>query len=195
MKKTISIILAIALVEALIFCANADFRQTSLAEKLIRVHILANSDSPLDQNEKLLVRDKLIEVATPLLSNAKNIKDAEKIVADNLELFVSEAEKISAYPCHAELCNTSFPTRYYDNFTLPAGEYKALRITLGNGNGKNWWCVMFPPLCTTVADAVSVCEDADLTEEELSLILNGENVYRYEFKILDLINKLKAVLV
>ncbi len=195
MKKTIILAVSVLLVITMIFGAYADFRQTSIAEKLIRVHIIANSDSPLDQKEKLLVRDKLIELATPLLKNVKSIKEAEAIVSDNLDLFVSEAEKISSYPCSASLCNTSFPTRYYDSFTLPAGEYKALRIILGDGKGKNWWCVMFPPLCTTALDAVSVCENAELTEDERALILNGENVYRYEFKILELIGKLKSVLV
>ena len=195
MKKIIILALSLLLVITMIFAAYADSRQGMLAEKLIRVHIIANSNSPLDQHEKLLVRDRLIEVATPILSNVKSIEEAEKIVSDNLNLFVSEAEKISSYPCRAEVCNASFPTRYYENFTLPAGEYKALRIILGSGEGKNWWCVMFPPLCTTVADAVSVCESANLTEEERALILNGENVYHYEFKILELISKLKSVLV
>ncbi len=195
MKKIIVIVFSVLLTFAMISGAYADFRQTSLAEKLIRVHIIANSDSPLDQQEKLLVRDKLIEVAAPLLSNVKSITEAEEIMSKNLNLFLAEAEKISSYSCSAELCDARFPTRYYDTFTLPAGEYKALRITLGNGEGKNWWCVMFPPLCTSVADAVSVCENANLTEEERSLILNGENVYRYEFKLLELISKLKAVLV
>lgn len=188
MKKFIIPVVMLLISLTMLLAAKAEAQQVSLAEKLLRVHIIANSDSALDQQEKLLVRDRILTLSNELLKDINSIDEVKNILSKNLSLFVSEAEKISNFPVKAELCKAIFPTRHYDNFTLPAGEYDAIRIILGEGKGKNWWCVMFPPLCT---NAVEVCEDADLTEDEMKLILNGENVYRYEFKILELLSLFK----
>ncbi len=191
MKKFIIPIVMLLISLTLLLAAKAESRQEGLAEKLLRVHIIANSDSALDQQEKLLVRDQILKLSNELLKDANTIGDVKNILSKNLSLFVSEAEKISNFHAKAELCKAFFPTRQYDNFTLPAGEYDAIRIILGEGKGKNWWCVMFPPLCVNFSDAVEICNNYDLTEEEFKLISNGESVYRYEFKFLELLSLFK----
>lgn len=188
MKKFIIPIVMLTISLTLLIAAKAEAQQIGLAEKLLRVHIIANSDSALDQQEKLLVRDRILKLSNELLKDATSIDEVKNILSKNLPLFASEAKKISRFSAKAELCKAIFPTRHYDNFTLPAGEYDAIRIILGEGKGKNWWCVMFPPLCT---NAVEVCESTDLTEDEIKLISSGENVYRYEFKVLELLSLFK----
>ena len=115
-----------------------------------------------------------------------------------LELENLAAEEIAAagydYPVTAELTDTTFPTREYDGFTLPAGEYLALRIVIGEGAGQNWWCVVFPPLCTTAsADVPASALAAGLTQEDVNLITE-EPGYVLKFKTVELWERLRAAL-
>ena len=124
--------------------------QDQLAEKVVRLHILANSDTEEDQALKLQVRDVVLERATEILKQSADRQDAEaRLRGQLLELERLAAEEIRAegydYPVTVELTDTAFPTREYDGFTLPAGTYLALRVVIGAGEGHNWWCVVFPP--------------------------------------------------
>lgn len=124
--------------------------QSELADKVIRLHVLANSDSEADQALKLRVRDTVLKRATELLAGAESRSDAKKRLNAALPELKSAAECTVAetgyaYGVRVELAETAFPTREYDGFSLPAGEYLALRVLIGDAAGKNWWCVVFPP--------------------------------------------------
>lgn len=165
--------------------------QDALAEKVVRLHVLANSDAEEDQALKIQVRDVVLERATELLEQAADRKEAEGLLRGSLlELERIAAEEIQsqgyAYPVTAELTNTEFPTKEYDGFTLPAGEYLALRIVIGEGGGHNWWCVVFPPLCTTASADVPVSAlAAGLSEDEVGLITEENQGYVLKFKAVE----------
>lgn len=136
-----------------------------IPQEVLRLHIPANSDSEYDQSMKLAVRDFVLEEYGTLLADSDNVGDAAEQVRELLpEIEKSCCEFLSQqgtdYGAKAELTEMYFTTRQYDSVTLPAGDYQALRITLGSGEGHNWWCVMFPPLCIPLASE-------PLPEEEL----------------------------
>ncbi|MCL6638300.1 MAG: stage II sporulation protein R [Firmicutes bacterium] len=121
-------------------------------EGLIRLHVVANSDSDADQALKLKVRDEIVRAVGPVLSGANGVAGAKKAAADNIELIKEAASRTvraegKDYPVDVKLDRSPFPTRSYGAFILPAGDYEAVRVTIGRGDGANWWCVLFPPLC------------------------------------------------
>ena len=197
--KRVEIVLMVAAALVLMSGALALQTQDQLADKVVRLHVLANSDSEEDQALKLRVRDRVLERATELLEQSADRQEAEALLRGNLlELENLAAEEIAAagydYPVTAELTDTTFPTREYDGFTLPAGEYLALRIVIGEGAGQNWWCVVFPPLCTTAsADVPASALAAGLTQEDVNLI-TGEPGYVLKFKTVELWERLRAAL-
>lgn len=172
--------------------------QYSIANKIIRFHVIANSDSALDQALKLKVRDKTVEYLTPLLENSENINESRKILEQNIDnienVAIETLSKFSDYTAKVELTTSNFPTKTYNDYSFPAGNYEALKITIGEGEGKNWWCVMFPPLCFTDS-AIEFPEksietlSANLSKKELELISNSNkpNV-QIKFKILEWLN-------
>ena len=154
-ELTLMIVAALALTSG----AVALHTQSQLAEKVVRLHVLANSDSEEDQALKLKVRDAVLEQATETLRGADSQAEASRRLTDILpELEETARVVITAngydYGVRAELAETSFPTKEYDGFALPAGEYLALRVLIGEAAGQNWWCVVFPPLCTTASSDV-----------------------------------------
>lgn len=197
--KRVEIVLMVAAALVLMSGALALQTQDQLADKVVRLHVLANSDSEEDQALKLRVRDRVLERATELLEQSADRQEAEALLRGNLlELEDLAAEEIAAagydYPVTAELTDTTFPTREYDGFTLPAGEYLALRIVIGEGAGQNWWCVVFPPLCTTAsADVPASALAAGLTQEDVNLITE-EPGYVLKFKTVELWERLRAAL-
>ena len=156
--------------------------QRDLADRVVRLHVLANSDSEEDQALKLLVRDAVLERATALLEQTESRAEAEVLLREGLpELETIAEETVRAngysYAVTAELEDTSFPTKEYDGFSLPAGEYLALRILIGEGAGQNWWCVVFPPLCTAAsADVPETALAAGLTEDQVGLMQLSQRV-------------------
>lgn len=192
--------LAIGLVIALIAGARAGVRQQDLAGKMMRLHVIANSDSDADQALKLRVRDRVIALSQSLLSDVSDVEEAKRILSQNLSQIEACAQDEVlkngySYPVRAELTSMYFPTRDYTSFSLPAGEYEAFRVVIGDGAGHNWWCVMFPPLCVTAAEAevTKSAEEAGLTAEEIALMEEGKTVYRYEFKLMELVGELKNI--
>ena len=165
--------------------------QDELADKVVRLHVLANSDSEEDQALKLKVRDVVLERATAILEQSADRREAEsRLRGGLLELERIAAEEIAAegynYPVTVELENTDFPTKEYDGFTLPAGEYLALRVIIGEGQGQNWWCVVFPPLCTAAsADVPASALAAGFSEEEVNLITEENQGYVLKFKAVE----------
>lgn len=148
----------------------------SINEKLIRFHVIANSDSSDDQALKLRVRNEILNDIGPKLSCAKDKSESEAIIMSNIDEIKNAAQKEVAksgkkYDVAVSLCTSSFPTKQYSNIVLPAGDYKALKVVLGSGEGKNWWCVMFPPLCFIDITRGITSEE---TEDELRTVLNSE---------------------
>lgn len=162
--------------------------QEELSDRVVRLHVLANSDGEEDQALKLLVRDRVLARATELLSQAGSRREAEESLRRELpELEHLAEQEIRAngydYSVSAELADTDFPTREYDGFTLPAGRYLALRVVIGEGEGQNWWCVVFPPLCVSAsADVPAAALAAGLSEEQVGLITEENQGYVLKFK-------------
>ena len=192
-ELTLMIVAALALTSG----AVALHTQSQLAEKVVRLHVLANSDSEEDQALKLKVRDAVLEQATETLRGADSQAEASRRLTDILpELEETARAVITAngydYGVRAELAETSFPTKEYDGFALPAGEYLALRVVIGAGEGRNWWCVVYPPLCTAAAcELEGVALDGGMTADDLSL-MTGENAgYVLRFRSLELWERLR----
>ena len=175
-----------------------DGQQSQLANKMVRLHVLANSDSDQDQALKLQVRDAVLQTAEPLLAQAGQVDNATGILEDNLEQLTAVAQETiyregRDYPVSVQLEETWFPTREYDNFALPAGSYQALRVVIGEGNGHNWWCVVFPPLClASASETVSqTAQDAGMTDQEVALIAEEDEKYVIKFKAIELWEEFK----
>ena len=190
--------LLIGLAAWLLTGALALNNQDRLAEKVVRLHVLANSDSPEDQALKLKVRDRVLEQAEAILKSSADRTEAEARIRGNileLEALANETVRENGYdyPVTAELADIQFPTREYEGFTLPAGEYLALRILIGEAAGQNWWCVVFPPLCTAAAAEVPACAlAAGLSEEQVRLITEEDRGYVLKFKTVELWQRLRA---
>ena len=175
----------------------ADRTQQQLSDKVLRLHVLANSDSEADQALKRKVRDSVLETASAILAGCPDRETAEQRLSAALpEIEDAARARIAAeggkQTVTAELRPTVFPTREYEDFTLPAGEYLALRVVLGEGEGHNWWCVVFPPLCAETTSSLSqTAMAAGLTEEEVALITESDG-YQLKFKAVELWEKLMA---
>ena len=190
----------LALFFAFLVCTAlwAEATQAQLAEKVIRLHVLANSDSQADQTLKLQVRDKILAQTASLLSGQESAAQAAAILQDNLDaLAQTAAQEIAArgyhYPVKVCLEETWFPTRQYENVSLPAGNYQALRVLIGEGAGKNWWCVMYPNMCFQGSMYEVIDEKAEtslqevLTQEEYDSIIEDSD-YKIQFKYLSFLN-------
>ena len=198
--KAVEIILLLVLAVFLASGASAVQTQDELAEKVVRLHVLANSDSEEDQALKLQVRDAVLSRAEYLLEAASDRKEAEGILRGQLLEFESVARETIReagydYPVSVELMDTEFPTKRYTGFTLPAGEYLALRVLIGEAEGQNWWCVVYPPLCAAVSTDVPVTALAiGFSEEEIGLITEENPRYELKFKTVELWETLRQKL-
>ena len=195
MKKFIfETALLIGLSLSLLVCALAKEEQTDIADKLIRLHVIANSDSREDQALKLKVRDEILNYVEELTKNCKTKEEAHKIIDENLSTFEDIANRVCeensvTYRATAALERTDFPTKNYESFSLPAGSYEALRIKLGNAGGQNWWCVLFPPLCVSAAEAESTLDSSGFSDREILLVTSDKPEYQIKFKVLELLSK------
>lgn len=176
-------------------------QQAALAEKVIRLHVIANSDTPGDQALKLQVRDRILEEAAACFDPQGGVEQAREDLQASLDrLSAAGQEVVEAagldYPVAASLEETWFPTKQYSDFALPAGNYTALRIVIGEGGGQNWWCVVFPPLCLgSVTETVEETAYAGgFSQEEVSLITGESEGYVVKFKAMELWEELKAAL-
>lgn len=161
---------------------------TKLPDDVFRLHIVANSDSDSDQAIKLKVRDKVLEYTSDIYCNAKSKQSAEALTAQNLSEIKRIAEKTLKdngfnYTAKAEITNMYFDTRHYDDYTLPSGKYDALRITLGSGSGKNWWCVMYPSICISSSENADEKAKEIFDEGEYNIVKNEK--FEYKFKIVE----------
>ncbi|MGL5693265.1 MAG: stage II sporulation protein R [Peptostreptococcaceae bacterium] len=174
-------------------------------EKLIRFHVIANSDTDKDQELKLKVRDELISYLQPKLQNSKSIEESEEIIVSEYDNLYDISRKIILengydYDVKVGIEYSNFPTKQYSNVVLPAGEYKALKVIIGSGEGKNWWCVMFPPLCFVDEENGVIDKEADeklqsvLDEDEYELITSENkeksNVVKFKFRIIEVVQEI-----
>ena len=164
----------------------------SIPDKVFRFHVLANSDSAEDQALKLRVRDRILEESAGLMDGVSTREEAEAAAAQSLPKLQAAAEDEIRqagyeYPVQAEITRMYFPTRQYESVTLPAGEYDALRITIGEAKGKNWWCVLFPALCLPVAEDSAQLSDV-LSSGQLDVVQGN---YEIRFKAVEWYEQLK----
>ena len=166
---------------------------TEISKETFRLHILANSDSENDQALKIKVRDRVLEYTEDLFNDAKSKIDAEKVIAENIQDInnVAYAEILNNgynYPVKTEITNMYFTTRYYNNYTLPSGMYDALRITIGNGKGHNWWCVMYPTICVSPVEEKDEKAKEAFEEKQYDIVTNTK--LQYKFKIVEIFEKI-----
>ena len=184
--------LMLSLCFALLTGLWAQGTQARLAERLVRLHVIAASDSAGDQAEKLAVRDAVLRCLAPKLAGAQDAAEARRIVEKAKPLILRAAAGATARPVRVDFGPEHYPTRDYGAFALPAGEYDSLRVTLGAGEGKNWWCVIFPPLCT--AGALSEEAAETLSQSDRALITRADGEYEIRFRILELWDMVKEKL-
>ncbi len=164
--------------------AWAQGRQQELSSSLVRLHVIAASDEPEEQELKLRVRDSVLEYLTPLLNESESSEDAQSVISKNLGSIRQAASRCAeGRRVRVTLGSEYYPTREYESFTLPAGQYRSLRVILGEGNGHNWWCVVFPPLCVSAA-AQDAALDA-MSEPDRGFITEADG-YELRFRIVEL---------
>lgn len=164
-------------------------RQEALAAEVIRLHVIAASDSAEDQALKRQVRDAVLEEAAPLLVGAVQRTEAERVLRAHLSVLQERAQETVVAAAHSDavqvfLTEERYPTRDYGTFSLPGGTYLSLRVVIGAGAGHNWWCVVFPPLCA--ASSVTELEESGLSEEDVALITQSDAEYVLKFKSIEL---------
>lgn len=194
MKKNIIKIEA-SVLAALILCCAFNISAFSkecgdIRDKMLRMHIIANSDSETDQALKLKVRDAVLAEGKEVFDGSVTAEEAEKKILpeiDRLRRAALETVKSEGfdYDVRVTVAREYFNTRTYDNsVTLPAGYYTAVKVIIGEGAGHNWWCVMFPPMCLPAAEAEAEVSDV-LTGKQTEIVNNG-NKYKFKFKIVEL---------
>ena len=174
--------------------------QQGIADEVIRLHVLANSDEDYDQQLKIKVKDGIVKMLENELHNSMTKDETRIVLLKNLDKIEKRAEEIIKengydYSVNAKICFDDFPTKEYADVTLPAGEYEALKIEIGEAKGKNWWCVMFPPLCFVDASVKEVPkEDKEilksvLTDTEYDIVNKKKNEndipIKLKFKIVE----------
>lgn len=204
-KVKYSILILLLLFLYIIICAFSYVEAVSndLKNNVFRLHVIANSDTKDDQDLKYIVRDNVLSYMNNLCSDTKNKEEAISIANNHLDEFKKIAQDTVYangfnYDVEVEIGNFSFPTKTYGDISLPSGYYDALRIKIGSAQGKNWWCVMFPPLCFVDVSSGVVPNESkdilknDLNDEEFSLISNSDNTeINFKFKLIELFQSAK----
>ncbi len=209
MEKKLLSVLLISVAITLIIGILPVRGEKKIYDSVIRLHVLANSDNDADQELKLKVRDGILKYTEDLLSGCKTKEEAEELIKNNLEGFAlcarrTLAENGSSHSVDIDFGKEYYPTRDYDSVAFPGGEYLSLRIKIGEAEGKNWWCVLFPPICLSAAsekNGKGSMEEAfvavGLTPEQYKIVTEskeGEGKYKIRFKILEVLRELAKVL-
>ncbi len=172
--------------------------ESEIYDSVIRLHVLANSDSEEDQALKLTVRDEILEITAPLLADCTDKDEARALLESHRDELEAAARRVITeqgydYPVSIRFDEEKYPTRTYDSFCFPAGEYLSMRVCIGEAEGQNWWCCLFPPLClgtSTVPEeeAEEAFVDVGLTPSQYKVITQSEKpVYKVRFKLLELL--------
>ena len=197
-KRAAALVLLIVSALTVSVCAALQAQQQRMIEKIIRLHVVANSDSSADQAIKLHVRDAVLAAARQALQGAG---DPQQAIAQALPQLEAAANAALAAQGSRDTASVSFrrelfPTREYDTFSLPSGVYRSLRVTIGAGGGHNWWCVIFPSLCVpaTADGFVQAAEAGGFTRTEIGLMTQADERYVLKFRSLELLQALKKAL-
>lgn len=176
---------------------------TDISNSVFRLHVIANSDSEEDQALKLKVRDELLSYMNILAKNCSSKEEVVALANEHQEDFKSIAEKVIcnngfSYPVTIQIGESDFPTKTYGDISLPAGTYDALRVQIGEAKGKNWWCVMFPPLCFVDVSTGVVPDNSkkemqeSLNDEEYDLISKtDDSEIHFKFKLIEFFQNLR----
>ena len=187
MEKTLRRWEAAALIAVSIVLCTASWaqaRQNSVSSKLVRLHVVAVSDDGLEQAIKLRVRDAVLEYLGDKLTDVKDAAEAKAVIEADMEGIARAAATASAgREVRVTLGREHYPTREYEGMTLPAGSYDSLRVVLGAGEGHNWWCVVFPPLCLSAAEGERL--QSVMGQEDFSLVTEAEG-YVLRFRTVEL---------
>lgn len=179
--------LAILMVFTMVFIGTYFINEMDkpLAADVLRLHVIANSDDPEDQAVKLEVKDHIVAMMRRDFSQTGSAAEARRLAVKEREAIKAEAESVLTargyhYPVAVYIGEFEFPTKSYGNVVLPQGEYQAVRVVLGNGQGKNWWCVLFPPLCMVSSSdkglSLSSPQEAEVSLKCLELLPKGMRV-------------------
>lgn len=198
LSKKIKISVTVGIVVAILF-SICSFAKTSeeIRSDVLRLHVIANSDTSVDQNLKLRLRDYILQEGKDIFNGSVNVENA----VEKIEPVLPELEKSAKafvnqagfdYNVKISLSNEYFTTRTYETVTLPAGKYLALRVVIGSGEGHNWWCVMFPPMCVPAADKKDEIENV-FSEKEIKLV-ESKPKYEPRFKVVEIYEQLKEII-
>lgn len=174
--KALEIICLLSLFVCIIFSTlSFDSECEDIRQNILRLHVIANSDTKKDQSLKYQVRDELLKSGSFSISDAKNKTEAQKNITNELDSLRKTAQQKVydsgfGYKVKVEVAESYFPTRQYDDITLPAGYYDALKVIIGEGKGQNWWCVMFPNLCLPAATKTGTSPEDILSDEQMKII-------------------------
>lgn len=200
-------LICVLVIFSLLYKGNKNVNESEISDKLIRFHVIANSDTVEDQALKLKIRDKVLAYMSPKLSKSSSINESRVIIKNNDNEIKKIAQQVVKsngydYSINSSLDRENFPIKTYGNITLPQGNYEAYKIMIGQAKGQNWWCVMFPPLCFVDISKGEVSYKE--TEREMKSVLTPEeyraidntdkyhnNKIQIRFKILDIINSIK----
>lgn len=198
LSKKIKISVTVGIVVAILF-SICSFAKTSeeIRSDVLRLHVIANSDTSVDQNLKLRLRDYILQEGKDIFNGSVNVENA----VEKIEPVLPELEKSAKafvnqagfdYDVKISLSNEYFTTRTYETVTLPAGKYLALRVVIGSGEGHNWWCVMFPPMCVPAANKKDEIENV-FSEKEIKLV-ESKPKYEPRFKVVEIYEQLKEII-
>lgn len=200
MKKLIKLALCLALIFGILGVADLWKEKATLKENLVRLHVVGNSDSEEDQQVKLQVKDAVVAYLQPIMEQFPSKEEAMAYIRANLpklqelsngvldRLGVKDRAEVSLEP-------EAFDLRQYDTFSLPAGVYDALRIEIGEAEGKNWWCVVFPSLCLpATGDGFEMAAVSSGFSQSLADTLSTQNGYRVRFYLLDCMGRLETAI-
>ena len=193
--KAIDIAVFMTLIICIVATISFENDCKGIREEVPRLHVIANSDEDYDQELKLKVRDALLQSGESIFSGSEDIISAESKIADKQDILRYTAEETICnlgfdYDVKIELARSYFPTKTYGELTLPAGYYKAVRVIIGQGKGKNWWCIMVPPLCLPAAtDSEDIISDF-LSEKEMQIVTSDPK-YEVRFWVVEKYYELK----
>ena len=197
--KTWEIALMFGVLIAVVTAGWLGREQEELAGRVIRFHVIANSDSGEDQALKLAVRDRVLARAEEIYPEDATLAQAQEALEGRLSLLAAAGREVVEeqgydYPVTARLEECWFPTKEYEGFALPAGNYTALRVTIGEGKGQNWWCVAFPPLCLGAASETvdQALEAGYFTPEQGALVTEDGEGYVLKFKAMEWLGELQG---
>ena len=178
------------------YFAAAGQTQAQVADKLVRLHVIANSDTAADQALKLQVRDAVLEVTQDIGADCADTQETQEALQAHLQEIQEAACQVIRregydYSVTAQLKREYYPSKVYKNFALPAGDYTGLKVKIGAAQGHNWWCVVFPPLCTSAATRETF---VGFTEEEAAFVQQDGTRYALRFKAAELVDQLRHTL-